>query len=87
MNTQRTEFEGGDGIVISLDSIIGGAKLGVIEELKNDLHTTEDTLLRLDDDRAELLERVDQIDLLFARAEAKRDALKLAIEAAEKALS
>ena len=83
----RTEFEGGDGIVISLDTIIEGGKTGVIHDLKDDLQSTEDTILRLDEDRCELVDRIDHIELLIARGNAKRDALKLAIEAAEKALS
>ena len=83
----RTEFEGPDGIVISLDAIIQGGKEGVLNELRDDLHATEGRLIDLDDDRAELLERLEQIELTSARLDAKRDALVLAIEAAEKALS
>lgn len=87
MNTQRTEFEGGDGIVISLDTIIEGGKTGVIQDMKDELWSTEEVLQRLDDDRCELMERVDHIELLIARGNAKREALKVALEAAEKALS
>lgn len=86
MNTQRTEFEGGDGIVISLDTIIAGGKTGVIQDMKDELWSTEEVLQRLDDDRCELMERVDHIELLIARGNAKRDALKIAIAAAENAL-
>lgn len=84
--SERTEFEGGDGIVISLDTIIEGGKVGVIQDMKDELWSTEETLQRLDDDRCELVDRVDHIELLMARGNAKREALKVAIAAAENAL-
>ncbi len=87
MKAERTEFEGGDGIVISLATIIAGGKTGVIHDMKDELETTERVLLNLDEDRCELMERVDHIELLIARGNAKREALKIALEAAEKALS
>lgn len=83
----RTEFTVGEGIVISLDTVIQGGKEGVVMDLQDELDSTQRRITTLKEDLAELQERAEEVELQLARAVAKGEALRVAIPAAKKAFS